>query len=198
MATLGETSASATVHDSGNGTGVMVAYSAFSQYVFAADAYVSKLTASIAIPSGNQNVRLVMYGDTAGAPKATAILATDEVNINGIAGRTLVDFPIAAGPILVTLQTVWLAIWYGGGGGNVWLYDAASGTTASNSRFNAAVTYASTGLPPSTTWSTGGGRGAIYATYTNAAIPVNTVAPVVTGAASIGAVLTSTTGAWTG
>ncbi len=174
MATLGETAASVVSNDSGNGTGILVVYSAFSQYVFTASSNVSKMTASVNVTSGTQLARLVMFADVAGVPATTALLTSDEVSVSNTA-QAFTDFTITGQPISVPAQTVWLGIWYGTNtGGGVQLWDASAGTTTSNARYNIAVTYASTGAVPTVGgWTTGGGRGAIYATYSLGSVTNN-------------------------
>ena len=156
---------------------------------------VSKLTAYLSGGASASKLRGVIYADNGGAPGAL-IGTSNELSIaaGAAAGWNDLTFPSS---LSLSAGSYWLGYWYADGTSRHYYVNAAGAE-----RY-APAAYSSTNPAPASfgTASTSTSNYSIYASYTtggSGSPPVNTVAPVVSGSAVSGQVLSVSNGSWTG
>ncbi len=141
-----------------------------------------------------QQITAAIWVDSAGKPGALVDYGTTQTLAIG-AAAAWVDFPIVGGAAVVSGTTYWIG------------YTLVSGTTI-RGHFQAGAATASyykvgtATVPPQNPFGASPSANAqdmsAYATYNELIAPANTVAPAVTGTATVGSTLSCTTGTWTG
>ena len=162
------------------------------RYTLASSSSVTKLSAYLQGGGSATSVRAVIYTDSSSQPSAF-VAVSQAVTIAAGQAAGWVDFPVSGSPALPAGQ-YWLGLW-------------ASNTSAlgyydnsSNSGRYAPSTFSAGSNPPAS-WPGGGSFDSLsyslYATLgTPPSAPANTVLPAISGTATQGQVLSSTTGTW--
>lgn len=164
-------------------------------YAAPATGTLSKLTFYVggAGAGGTQVFKGLVYADSAGSPGAlVANAVTNAITVASADAAGWVDMTFATPPAVTNGATYWLSV-------------IAGGTTLKAQRYSTgganlvykAATYPTYPDPFGTPDGTVVEVFSLYATYVSGSPPANTVAPAVTGTATVGQTLSCSTGTWT-
>jgi hypothetical protein len=154
-----------TLNDGGNdhaGTDALVVFGPFTTdatnvQIVSAELYVYDLQGS---GTRSQKVRLVLFPDASGAPSLTPVVTSNEQTVDQTtATGAYVQFTVPA-TNLAPSTSYWIGVWWGTqvNSAQIGMFASYAGSAPGVQRYNLSVTYASTGNPTVSSWSTGDNR----------------------------------------